>query len=96
MIVVLFCGMTGVPAIVDAAGGSVKATDPYLSDGTTRRLTPTVVAGRKYIGLAVAKQVLVSRIELYDAARHGFAALTSMPTSCGVQPVPPCGTYSPR
>jgi hypothetical protein len=68
----------------------------YLSDGTTRRLTPRVVGGRKYIALAVAKRLVVTKIELFDAARHGFAALTSMPTSCGVTPVPACGAFTPR
>lgn len=68
----------------------------YLSDGTTRRLTPRVVGGRKYIALAVAKQLVVTKIELFDAARHPFAGLTSMPESCGETPVPACGAFTPR
>jgi hypothetical protein len=68
----------------------------YFSNGAVRRLTPGTGAGRKYIGLAMAKQVLVTRLVLYDAARHPFATVLRMPGSCGVQPIPACGTYVPR
>jgi hypothetical protein len=69
----------------------------YFSNGAVRRLAPGLVAGRKYIGLAMAKQVVVTRLVLYDAARRPFATVSRMPTSCGVQPIPACdSSYVPR
>ena len=62
----------------------------HYSNGGVRRLTPGLVAGRKYIGLAMSKQVLVTKIELFDAARRSFATVLRVPASCGVQPIPAC------
>jgi len=63
--------------------GTVSARTAYLraglSDGTTTRLVPVVVAGRKYFALATAKGVIARRLTLYDAAGHAFASTTEIP-----------------
>lgn len=63
--------------------GTVSERTVYLradlSDGTTPRLMPMVVAGRKYFALATPKGVIVRRLTLYDGTGHAFAAATSIP-----------------
>ncbi len=63
--------------------GTVTARTAYLlahmSNGTTRRLVPAVVAGRKYFVLAVADRVRPTRLTLYDTHRHVLADITSFP-----------------
>jgi hypothetical protein len=56
--------------------GSLRA---YLSDGSTARLVPMVVAGRKYFALATAKGVIARRLTLYDGTGHAFASTTAIP-----------------
>jgi hypothetical protein len=63
--------------------GTVNASTAYLlahlSNGTTRRLVPAVVAGRRYFVLAVAEGVKLTRLTLYDTHRHVLANITSFP-----------------
>lgn len=63
--------------------GTVNARTAYLlahlSNGTTRRLAPAVVGGRKYFALAVAEGVKLTRLTLYDTHRHVLADITSFP-----------------
>ena len=63
--------------------GTVNARTAYLqahlSNGTTRRLVPAVVGGRKYFVLAAAKGVKLTRLTLYDTHRHVLADITSFP-----------------
>jgi hypothetical protein len=51
----------------------------HLSNGTTSRLVPAVVGGRKYFVLAVADRVKLTRLTLYDTHRHVLADITSIP-----------------
>jgi hypothetical protein len=63
--------------------GTVSARTAYLraglSDGTTTRLLPVQIAGRKYFALATAKGVIARQLTLYDAAGHAFASTTEIP-----------------
>src|SRR6266851_2465983 len=63
--------------------GTVSARTAYLlahlSNGTTRRLVPAVVAGRKYFVFAVADRVKPTRLTLYDTHRRVLADITSFP-----------------
>ncbi len=63
--------------------GTVNARTAYLlahlSNGTTRRLVPAVVGGRKYFVLAIAEGVKLTRLTLYDTHRHVLADITSFP-----------------
>jgi hypothetical protein len=54
-------------------------------------VAPVPLAGRLYIGLAIPSRLRVTRLALLDQAGTPFYALTSMPASCGVTPVPACG-----
>jgi hypothetical protein len=71
--------------------GTVSERTVYLraslSDGTTARLVPMVVAGRKYFALATAKGVIARRLTLYDGTGHAFASTTAIPVP--PQPVTP-------
>ena len=64
------------PGTVDARTTHLLA---HLSNGTTRRLAPAVVGGRKYFVLAVAKGARPTRLTLYDTHRHVLADITSFP-----------------
>jgi hypothetical protein len=66
----------------------------YLSNGTTRPLTPALVAGRAYIGLAVPEPVRVTKLALLDQASTPFYAVTRLPRSCGLPQVPACRSVS--
>jgi hypothetical protein len=63
--------------------GTINARTAYLlvrlSNGTTARLFPVVVGGRKYCVFAVAEGVKVARLTLYDAHRRVLADVTSFP-----------------
>jgi hypothetical protein len=63
--------------------GTVSARTAYLlahlSNGTTRRLVPAVVAGRKYFVFAVADRVKPTRLTLYDTHRRVLEDITSFP-----------------
>jgi len=64
------------PGTVDARTTHLLA---HLSNGTTRRMAPAVVGGRKYFVLAVAKGARPTRLTLYDTHRHVLADITSFP-----------------
>lgn len=61
--------------------GTVNARTAYLlarfSNGTTTRLVPVVVAGRKYAVLGVGQGVRVTSLTLYDSHRHVLAKVRS-------------------
>jgi hypothetical protein len=69
-------GLTGYAGLVSPRTGYVIAR---LSGGTTRRLTPVDLAGRKYFGLAVQHGARLARVTMYDAAGHAFASTTAIP-----------------
>jgi hypothetical protein len=48
-----------------------------LSDGRTKRLVPTDIGGRKYLGLALGNAVTVAGLTVYDARGHAFGTATS-------------------
>jgi hypothetical protein len=60
--------------------GTVSARTAYLradlSNGTTTRLMPAAIAGRKYFAMVTAKGITARRLTLYDAAGHSFASTT--------------------
>ena len=64
------------PGTVDARTTHLLA---HLSNGSTRRLAPAVVGGRKYFVLGVAKGARPTRLTLYDTHRHVLADITSFP-----------------
>jgi hypothetical protein len=64
------------PGTVNARTAHLLA---HLSNGTTRRLVPAVVGGRKYFVLAVAEGVKLTRLTLYDIHRHVLADITFFP-----------------
>jgi hypothetical protein len=69
-------GLTGYAGLVSPRTGYVIAR---LSDGTTRRLTPVDMGGRKYFGLAVGQGARLARVTMYDAAGRAFASTTAIP-----------------
>lgn len=69
-------GLTGYAGLVSPRTGYVMAR---LSDGTTRRLTPIDIGGRKYFGLAVGPGASLARVTMYDAAGRAFASTTAIP-----------------
>jgi hypothetical protein len=69
-------GLTGYAGLVSPRTGYVMAR---LSDGTTRKLTPIDMSGRKYVGLAVAHGATLARVTMYDAAGRAFASTTTIP-----------------
>ena len=64
------------PGTVNARTAHLLA---HLSNGTTRRLVPAAVGGRKYFVLAVAEGVKLTRLTLYDIHRHMLADITAFP-----------------
>ena len=48
-----------------------------LSDGRTKRLVPTDIGGRRYLGLALGNAVTVAGLTVYDARGHAFGTATS-------------------
>jgi len=64
------------PGTVDARTSYLLA---HLSNGTTRRLAPAVVGGRKYFVLGVAKGARPTRLTLYDTHGHVLADITAFP-----------------
>ena len=62
--------------LVNARTATVVAT---LSDGTSRRIRPVTIAGRRYLALAVPAGATLTRVTLRDAAGHAFATVTVIP-----------------
>jgi hypothetical protein len=71
-------GLTGYAGLVSPRTGYVIA---HLSDGTTRKLAPIDMGGRKYFGLAVGQGIRLARVTMYDAAGRAFASTTAIPPS---------------
>jgi hypothetical protein len=69
-------GLTGYAGLVSPRTGYVIAR---LSDGTTRKLTPADMGGRKYFGLAVGHGATLARVTMYDTAGRAFASTTAIP-----------------
>jgi hypothetical protein len=79
-------------AILDASADAVDTTRQHesgefmtavatLSDGTSRRIRPAIVAGRRYLALAVPAGVTLTRVSLADRSGHVFAAVTAVPAA---------------
>lgn len=70
--------------------GTLSSRTSYLvatmADGSTRRLTPAVVAGRKYFALVVRPGARAVRLTLYDGTGHRFATTTFSPASTASAP----------
>jgi hypothetical protein len=58
-----------------------------LPDGTTQRIRPAVVAGRRYLALAVPAGVTLTRVSLADGSGHVFAAVTAIPPAGWTHPL---------
>jgi hypothetical protein len=71
-------GLTGYAGLVSPRTAYLMAS---LSNGTTRRLTPIDLAGRKYTGFAIGHGSRLVRLTLYDTAGHAFATTTSIPAA---------------
>jgi hypothetical protein len=50
-----------------------------LSDGTSRRIRPVSVAGRRYLALAVPAGVTLTRVTLRDGSGRALATVTAIP-----------------
>ena len=62
--------------LVNARTATVVAT---LSDGTSQRIRPAIVAGRRYLALAVPAGATLARVTLRDGSGHTFATVTAIP-----------------
>ena len=62
--------------LVSARTATAVAT---LSDGTTQRIRPAIVAGRRYLALAVPAGATLTRVTLRDGSGHAFATVTAIP-----------------
>jgi hypothetical protein len=62
--------------LVNAATVTAVAT---LSDGTSQRIRPVSVAGRRYLALAVPAGATLTRVTLRDRSGHAFATVTAIP-----------------
>jgi hypothetical protein len=71
-------GPTGYAVQVSPATARLRAT---LSDGSTRLVTPRVVAGRRYAAFTVATSLRLARLTWLDAAGRAFASTTALPRS---------------
>ena len=69
-------GIIWYPGTVNARTADLLA---HLSNGTTTRLVPAVVGGRKYFVLGAGEGVKLTRLTLYDARRHVLADVTAFP-----------------
>jgi hypothetical protein len=74
--------LTAQPHIVAYAGlvntRTVTAV-ATLSDGTSRRIRPVSVAGRRYLALAVPAGVTLTRVTLRDGSGRALATVTAIP-----------------
>jgi hypothetical protein len=74
--------LTAQPRVVAYAGlvstrtATAVAT---LSDGTSERIRPAIIAGRRYLALAVPAGSTLTRVTLRDASGHAFASVTAIP-----------------
>jgi hypothetical protein len=62
--------------LVTARTATAVAT---LSDGTSQRIRLVIVAGRRYLALAVPAGVTLTRVTLRDGSGHAFATVTAIP-----------------
>ena len=62
--------------LVNARTATAVAT---LSDGTSQRIRPVTIAGRRYLALAVPAGATLTRVTLRDASGHVFATVTAIP-----------------
>jgi hypothetical protein len=70
--------LAGYGGLVSPRAATVTAT---LSGGTTERITPVTVGGRRYLALALPSGTTLTRLTLDDASGHAFATVTSIPPS---------------
>ncbi|HEY6278880.1 MAG TPA: hypothetical protein VIX86_21415 [Streptosporangiaceae bacterium] len=80
-----------------ALAGQVNPRAGYLiarlSDGSSQRIVPVTIAGRRYIALAVPLALSVKSLSLYTAAGNRFAVIPSPVGSCGVMGDTTCETF---
>jgi hypothetical protein len=62
--------------LVNARTATAVAT---LSGGTTQRIRPVTIAGRRYLALAVPAGATLTRVTLRDASGHVLATVTAIP-----------------
>jgi hypothetical protein len=62
--------------LVNARAATAVAT---LSDGTSQRIRPVPIAGRRYLALALPAGATLTRVTLRDASGHAFATVTAIP-----------------
>lgn len=68
--------LAGYGGLVSPRTATVTAT---LSSGTTERITPVTVGGRRYLALAMPSGTTLTRLTLDDTSGHAFATVTSIP-----------------
>ena len=74
--------LTAQPRVIAYAGlvSSRTATAvASLSDGTSQRIHPVTIAGRRYLALALPAGSTLTRVTLRDASGHAFATVTAIP-----------------
>ena len=74
--------LTAQPRVVAYAGPVSARTATAvatLSDGTSQRIRPATVAGRRYLALAVPAGATLARVTLRDGSGHAFATVTAIP-----------------
>ena len=68
--------LAGYGGLVSPRTATVTAT---LSSGTTERISPVTVGGRRYLALALPSGTTLTRLTLDDTAGRAFATVTSIP-----------------
>ena len=74
--------LTAQPRVVAYAGLVSSRTVTAVatrSDGTTQRITPVTIAGRRYLALTVPAGTTLTRVALRNASGHAFAIVTAIP-----------------
>jgi uncharacterized protein YcgI (DUF1989 family) len=74
--------LTAQPRVVAYAGpvnARTATAVATLSDGTTQRIRPAIVAGRRYLALAVPAGATLTRVTLRDGSGRAFATVAAIP-----------------
>jgi hypothetical protein len=77
--------LTGVTGYTVSLGPGTAGLQAQLSDGSTQRVTPRVMAGRKYAAFVVAGPLRLVRLTWLNSAGQVLASTTSLPSSGYVQ-----------
>jgi hypothetical protein len=82
-------------AVFIGYAGQVSPRAAYLiarfADGSSQRIVPATVAGRRYIAFVMRQTQRVKSLTLYTGAGVRFAVVSSLPVGCVMLPVPTCG-----